>query len=156
MKPLHFFSYPSIEYLFVRLNLSVHRKLKSRMTAIQWLLIDFRSWRGHRTLHLPGTSIWYGPYGSEIQDVSEVKFKSVSLGASRNSWTSGSSIWINWISLSLTSSSLREYRFKRFVTDLDYFRQILPDLAYVVWDCFLNNCPKFVSWNSKTVVCQNA
>ena len=89
----------------------------------------------------------------------------------RESWTWGSSIWINtWISLGLTSNSLREHGCLsitveeiEIVIDLDFFRQIAPGNASsqiyrLVPDCFLNDRPnsKFILLNSKTVVCQKA
>ena len=78
LKPLHFFHYPSIEYLICKVKLIRSPEIQVQndpLLIIIWKISYFQ----YNMDHIILTMIWSGTYGIEIQDISEVKFKSWSL-----------------------------------------------------------------------------
>ena len=86
-------------------------------------------------MHLSGTSISYGPYGIQIQDKSEVKFKSVKIGFCLGS-NLGEGIlnmrlihmdkYLDFVGFDIKFPSRTWMSITVEVIDLDYFRQIAP------------------------------
>ena len=76
-----FFSYPSIEYLICKVKLirSPEIQVHNDPSLIIIWTISYCQYGPYYMGHIIWSMIWSGTYGIEIQDISEVKFKSWSL-----------------------------------------------------------------------------